>query len=63
MRTQNQSLFELYQENAISYDEAMSRTTDPEDLKRTFQRGGHGGAGGAPQHQGGRRSPATGRNG
>ena len=24
---------------AITYDEAMSRTTDPEDLKRTFQRG------------------------
>ncbi|MHC4959473.1 MAG: type IV pilus twitching motility protein PilT [Planctomycetota bacterium] len=40
MRTMNQSLFELYQANEITFDEAMSRTTDPEDLKRTFQRSG-----------------------
>jgi twitching motility protein PilT len=55
MRTMNQALFDLYQQNLITYDEAMSRTTDPEDLKRTFQRG----APGQPQ-QGGRRT-ATGR--
>jgi twitching motility protein PilT len=39
MKTGNQSLFELYESGAITYDEAMARTTDPEDLKRTFQRG------------------------
>jgi twitching motility protein PilT len=39
MKTGNQSLFDLYESGAITYDEAMSRTTDPEDLKRTFQRG------------------------
>jgi twitching motility protein PilT len=38
MRTGNQALFELYEKGAITYDEAMARTTDPEDLKRTFQR-------------------------
>ena len=36
----NQSLFELYQAHEITFDEAMFRTTDPEDLKRTFQRAG-----------------------
>ncbi|MHC4133688.1 MAG: type IV pilus twitching motility protein PilT [Planctomycetota bacterium] len=46
MRTMNQALFEVYSQNAITYDEAMARTTDPEDLKRTFQRSG--GAGGGP---------------
>ena len=47
MRTMNQALFEVYNTNAITYDEALARTTDPEDLKRTFQRAG-GGAGGGP---------------
>jgi len=40
MRTMNQSLFQLYQANIISYDEALTHTTDPDDLKRTFQRAG-----------------------
>jgi twitching motility protein PilT len=40
MRTMNQSLFELYQQKLITYEEAMSRTLDPDDLKRTFQRMG-----------------------
>jgi twitching motility protein PilT len=40
MRTMNQSLFQLYQANLISYEEAVTHTTDPDDLKRTFQRGG-----------------------
>jgi twitching motility protein PilT len=39
MRTGNQSLYELYEKGVITFDEAMARTTDPEDLKRTFQRG------------------------
>ncbi len=38
MRTGTQALFELYEKGGITYDEAMARTTDPEDLKRTFQR-------------------------
>ena len=38
MKTFNQALFELYQTSQITFDEAMARTTDPEDLKRTFQR-------------------------
>ena len=38
MRTMNQSLFELYRAGLITYDEAMARTTDPEDLKRVFQK-------------------------
>jgi len=56
MRTMNQSLFELYQQGAISYDEAMARTTDPEDLKRTFQRSVHGGQQAAQPQSGQRRS-------
>jgi len=61
MRTMNQSLFELYQAGSITYDEAMSRTTDPADLKRTFQRSqtpapAHAGAsgGGRTARKGGR---------
>ncbi|MHC4817285.1 MAG: type IV pilus twitching motility protein PilT [Planctomycetota bacterium] len=52
MRTMNQALFETYSTNAITYDEALARTTDPEDLKRTFQRsgGGIGGGAGTPTH-------------
>ncbi len=38
MRTLNQSLYELYKKNMITYDDALSRTLDPEDLKRVFQR-------------------------
>jgi twitching motility protein PilT len=42
MRTMNQSLLQLYQANMISYEEALTHSTDPDDLKRTFQRGGAG---------------------
>ncbi|NRA36598.1 MAG: PilT/PilU family type 4a pilus ATPase, partial [Planctomycetes bacterium] len=38
MRTMNQSLFEAYKKNLISWDDAVSRTSDPEDLKRTASR-------------------------
>ncbi len=38
MKTMNQALFELYSAKLITYEEALSRTTDPDDLKRTFQR-------------------------
>jgi twitching motility protein PilT len=39
MRTMNQSLYELYRSSQITFDDALSRSTDPDDLKRLFQRG------------------------
>jgi twitching motility protein PilT len=38
MRTMNQSLFELYKNSLISWDDAMAHSGDPEDLKRTAAR-------------------------
>jgi twitching motility protein PilT len=38
MSTMNQSLFELYKNSLISWDEAVSHSSDPEDLKRTASR-------------------------
>lgn len=38
MRTMNQSLHDLYRQRIISFEEALSRSMDPEDLKRIFQR-------------------------
>ena len=38
MKTMNQSLYDLYQKKLISYDDAFSRTTDIEDLKRIFKK-------------------------
>jgi len=64
MRTMNQALFELYQASAITYDEAMARTTDPEDLKRTFQRAApQAGAAQADDARIRRTRTVTGRNG
>ena len=40
MRTMNQSLCESYKANLISWDDACSRSSDLEDLKRTAQRDG-----------------------
>ena len=37
MQTMNQSLFELYQRRLITYDEAISSSTDPEELKKLIQ--------------------------
>ena len=39
MQTMNQSLSDLYKQKKITYQEAMNRTTDQEDLKRLMQRG------------------------
>ena len=39
MLTMNQSLYTLYKRGLITYDTAVARTTKPEDLKQTFQRG------------------------
>jgi len=38
MRTMNQSLFELYRAGLINYEESLAHTSDPEDLKRVFQK-------------------------
>jgi len=38
MKTMNQSLFELYQQKLITYEDAISRSTDPEDLERLFKK-------------------------
>ena len=40
MRTMNQALYELYRTRTITYEEALSRSTDVEELKRIFQRQG-----------------------
>jgi twitching motility protein PilT len=40
MRTMNQSLYELYKHNQITWDDACARSPDQEDLKRTAQRDG-----------------------
>ena len=38
MRTMNQSLYELYLNRAISFDDALARSNDPDDLMRLMQR-------------------------
>ena len=38
MRTMNQSLYDLYRTRQITYEEAISRATDSDELKRIFQR-------------------------
>jgi twitching motility protein PilT len=38
MKTMNQALHDLYRKNLIAYDEALSRSSDPDELKRLFQR-------------------------
>lgn len=38
MNTMNQSLYDLYQNKLISYEDALDRTTDLDDLKRIFKR-------------------------
>jgi len=39
MKTMNQSLFELYQGGQLTYQDSLAYSSDPEDLKKTFQRG------------------------
>jgi len=38
MRTMNQTLFELYSKKMISYEDAILRSTDPDDLDRLFRK-------------------------
>lgn len=38
MQTMNQALYELYSRKLISYEDATSRSTDPDDLIRLFKR-------------------------
>jgi twitching motility protein PilT len=44
MRTMNQSLFELYRNASISYEDAIEHTSDEADFQRLMER-----AGGAPK--------------
>ncbi|MDI6732588.1 MAG: type IV pilus twitching motility protein PilT [Planctomycetota bacterium] len=39
MKTMNQALSELYKERKITYDTAMTYTSDPDDLKRIMEKG------------------------
>ncbi len=39
MQTMNQSLYLLYQRRVISFDDAMSRSPDPDELKQMMQQG------------------------
>ncbi len=38
MRTMNQTLFELYSRKLISYEDAILRSSDPDDLDRLFRK-------------------------
>jgi len=38
MKTMNQSIYDLYVQKQISYEDAVSRSMDPEDLMRLFKR-------------------------
>lgn len=38
MKTMNQALYELYRDKLVTYEQALSRSSDPDDLKRVFQR-------------------------
>jgi twitching motility protein PilT len=40
MQTMNQSLLNLYQRRVISFDDAMSRSADPDELKQMMGGGG-----------------------
>lgn len=40
MKTMNQSLFELYKMGHLSFDDILSHSSDPDELKRMLQRGG-----------------------
>jgi len=40
MRTMNQSLYDLYKNNHISWDDALAYSGDNEDLKRTASKEG-----------------------
>lgn len=38
MKTMNQALYELYSQNLITYEDAVGRTTEPQDLERLFKK-------------------------
>jgi len=44
MQTMNQALFSLHQRRMISYEECLSRSSDPDELLQMIQRGGGPGA-------------------
>jgi len=42
MKTMNQALYDLYRGHQITYDEALSHSIDPDDLKRIMQKQNQG---------------------
>ncbi len=40
MKSMNQALFELYRQHAITFDDALCHSSDPDDLRRLLQRQG-----------------------
>jgi len=40
MQTMNMALYDLYVRHQVSFQEALSASTDPDDLKRLLQRSG-----------------------
>ena len=56
MRTMNQSLFELYKQGTISFDDAKRHSSDEADFDRLMERHGGGSrAGGGYAYGSGRR--------
>src|SRR5262245_28392499 len=51
MQTMNQSLYDLFSRRMISLDEAMGRSSDPDELKNMMASGGGGPAPGAPRRR------------
>ncbi|MFT4841492.1 MAG: twitching motility protein PilT [Planctomycetota bacterium] len=47
MKTMNQSLFDLYRNGTVSYDDAIAHTSDETDFQRLMERAGIGGGAGA----------------
>jgi len=40
MRSMNQAIFDLYRQHLITYDDALSHSSEPEDLKRILMKTG-----------------------
>ena len=47
MQTMNQSLYQLYRRGEITLDDAMSRSSDPDELRTMIEQGGSGNTGGS----------------
>jgi twitching motility protein PilT len=56
MQTMNQSLFKLYRGGDLTLEDALARSSDPDELRTMIEQGGQPGAagGGRPGAPGGR---------